>query len=456
VGVILTAGRSERMSILTGGRSKALTALGGVPLVERAVRALLSSGLERVVVVVGHQADQVANAARLGTGNVEVVQAPNWELGNGSSLAAAQSAVQDEDLFVLMCGDHVFADGALEPLVDAREPSVLVDTSPSHEVWAEGTRVRIRAGRAEAFGKNLEEAGVDCGAFVLGPDVFGAQEEAAAHGDHSLAGALTRLSRSEPVRAVALPEGRWWQDVDTPEDLRTARSLVRRSLIKDSDGPISRYINRPISTRITMWLSPLRVAPIMITLFTFVVGFWAAWSLSAGRAVVGGILTQVASVLDGVDGETARLHDRATPEGARIDGVCDRMVDGAVAAGLWLWFWDNPGVTFRVVMIVAAAIGWGVVSALLKRPTAQFEVSKEEEHPLSALVGGRDARMLLIAGGSFLEQPLWTFIVGLITYCSSGLWRVRFVLRSKRAAPAPVPAPDQIGDAPDGDLYEIG
>jgi CDP-L-myo-inositol myo-inositolphosphotransferase len=444
------------MSILTGGRSKALTALGGVPLVERAVRTLLSSGLERVVVIVGHQADQVANAARLGTGNVEVVHAPDWELGNGSSLAAARGAVQDEDLFVLMCGDHVFADGALESLVDAREPAVLVDTSPSPEVRAEGTRVRIRGGKAEAFGKNLAETGVDCGAFVLGPDVFGAQAEAAARGDHSLAGALTQLSRSDPVRAVPLPEGRWWQDVDTPEDLRAARSLVRRSLIKDSDGPIARYINRPISTRITMWLSPLRLAPNMITLFTFVIGFWAAWSLSAGRAVVGGILTQVVSVLDGVDGETARLHDRATPEGARIDGVCDRMVDAAVVAGLWMWIWDDPGVTFRVVMIVVAAIGWGVVSALLKRPTAQFEVSKEEEHPLSALVGGRDARMLLFAGGAFLEQPFWTFIVGFIMYSGSGLWRVRFVRRSKRSAPASVVAPDEIRDAPDGDLYEIG
>src|SRR5207249_1891091 len=65
VGVVLAAGRSERLSRLTGGRSKALVQLGGIPLVERAVRTLQKAGCERVVVVVGYQARDVAASARL-------------------------------------------------------------------------------------------------------------------------------------------------------------------------------------------------------------------------------------------------------------------------------------------------------------------------------------------------------------------------------------------------------
>src|SRR5437764_5991296 len=64
VGVVLAAGRSERLSKLTRGRSKALVQLGGVPLVERAVRTLRTAGCDRVVVIVGYQGDQVAAAAR--------------------------------------------------------------------------------------------------------------------------------------------------------------------------------------------------------------------------------------------------------------------------------------------------------------------------------------------------------------------------------------------------------
>ncbi|HEX5878115.1 MAG TPA: NTP transferase domain-containing protein, partial [Actinomycetota bacterium] len=60
VGVVLAAGQSERLESVTGGGSKALLRLGGLSLVERAVRSLLAAGLERVLVVVGHDPGPVA------------------------------------------------------------------------------------------------------------------------------------------------------------------------------------------------------------------------------------------------------------------------------------------------------------------------------------------------------------------------------------------------------------
>jgi CTP:molybdopterin cytidylyltransferase MocA len=60
VGVVLAAGRSERLAGVTGGGSKALVRVGGRSLVERAVRGLLAEGIRRVVVVVGYQAGPVA------------------------------------------------------------------------------------------------------------------------------------------------------------------------------------------------------------------------------------------------------------------------------------------------------------------------------------------------------------------------------------------------------------
>ena len=76
VGVVLAAGRSQRLTSVTGGGSKALLRLGGLSLVERAVRSLLVVGLERVLVVVGHDAGLVATViGRLGRGRVKVVYA---------------------------------------------------------------------------------------------------------------------------------------------------------------------------------------------------------------------------------------------------------------------------------------------------------------------------------------------------------------------------------------------
>ena len=90
VAVVLAAGRSERMKELTGGGSKALIRVGGLSLVERAVRTLLSIGIEHVVVVVGYHAGPVAAVAnRVAPGRVRAAFAEDWSLGNGASLAAA-------------------------------------------------------------------------------------------------------------------------------------------------------------------------------------------------------------------------------------------------------------------------------------------------------------------------------------------------------------------------------
>ena len=144
VGVVLAAGQSERLAAVTGGGSKALLRLGGLSLVERAVRSLLAVGLERVLVVVGHDAGPVATVVgRLGRDRVRVVYADRWADGNGASLAGVQGEVLGEALFVLVTADHVFGEGGLDRLLAAGEPAVLIDPAPDRPTWKEGTRVRV-------------------------------------------------------------------------------------------------------------------------------------------------------------------------------------------------------------------------------------------------------------------------------------------------------------------------
>src|SRR5438445_1590721 len=263
--VALAAGRSERLRRVTGGGSKALVRLGGLALIERVVRTLLASGLERVVVVTGYQAGPVAAvAAGVAPGKIRTVYAEGWEAGNGASLAAAEQAVAGEGLFVLVTADHVFAEGALHDLLRAGVPAVLADTTPTSDGWDEGTKVRLGEGLALGFGKEFEDPWIDCGVFLLPPEVFESQRRATAQGDYSLAGALTRLAEVRPLLPVPLPRGCWWQDVDTPKDLGAARTCLRRSLGKEGDGPVSRFVNRPISSRLSMALAPLRLSPDLV------------------------------------------------------------------------------------------------------------------------------------------------------------------------------------------------
>lgn len=406
MGVVLAAGRSERLVNVTAGGSKALVRIGGLALVERAVRGLLAEGLERVVVVVGYQAGPVAAVVdRLAPGRVRAAFAEDWALGNGVSLTAAEAHVRDEELFLLVTMDHLFGDGALKALVTMRAPSVLVDHAPDPSAWAEGTRVHLREEHAVAFSKGLDDPSIDCGAFLLPPAVFDAQRRAAARGDGSLAGAVTELATSRPLAAVPLPRGAWWQDVDTPEDLRRGAKLLRRSLTKASDGPVSRYLNRPVSTRLSMALAHLPIHPDVVSLVALLVAAAAAWSLGMGAGIVGAALVHLSSLLDGMDGEIARLQVRTNPAGAFLDGILDRIADAAVIGGLAVWALERAIAPELVAILAIAATAGSMLSMASKDRIAALGLPRAPERWIGFLFGGRDARLLLVVLFALASRP---------------------------------------------------
>jgi choline kinase/phosphatidylglycerophosphate synthase len=428
VGVVLAAGRSSRLHGVTGGGSKALVRFGGLTLIERAVRTLLHAGVERVIVVVGYQAGTVAAVVgSMGnTGQVSTVYADDWEEGNGASLAAVRKAVQGEDLFALITTDHVFGEEGLHGLLHGLEPGVLVDPGPDKAAWKEGTRVRIRKDIAIAFGKKLRNPAIDCGAFVLPPEIFECQRLAAGSGDNTLAGALSRLAQMKSLKAVSIPSDSWWMDIDTPEDFRRARFLLRRSLTKYSDGPVSRYLNRPLSSRFSMLISPLRISPNLLSVISFVAGLFGAWMLAQSRGIVGALLVHLSSVLDGVDGETARLSIRAGPRGALFDGVLDRVADAAIIAALGVWSLLGDTDPTRLIFVTVAATAGAMLSMAIKDRIAAVGLMKPPERLLGYFLSGRDGRLLIVAVAALLGTPFIALIVIAFTSFLALLLRMYF------------------------------
>jgi 1L-myo-inositol 1-phosphate cytidylyltransferase / CDP-L-myo-inositol myo-inositolphosphotransferase len=427
-GIVLAAGRSERLRTVTGGGSKALVRLGGLRLVERAIRTLLALGLERVVVVVGYHAGPVAAVARRAApGRVQVVEAPDWGEGNGASLAAAEPAVVDDPSFVLMTADHVFADGALDGLVAAGQPAVLVDPDVAEEEWEEATKVRLNPrGDVLDLGKALLDRTVDCGAFLLPAAVFDAARASRANGDASLSGAVAELAGQERVVAVPLRSGTWWQDIDTPADLRRAGRLLRRSLPRPTDGPVSRLLNRRLSVPFSWLVARLPVSPDVLSAVSFLFGLAGAVFLALGQGVGGGALAQACSILDGVDGEVARLTLRAGPRGTLLDGYLDRLGDVALCAGLGLWAVDQGASEASVVLLVVAATAGAVLSMATKDRVAALGLEPPSERRLGWVLGGRDGRLLLIFVLAAMGRPMWALgTTGATSLLSSAL-RVGF------------------------------
>ena len=120
-GVLLAAGVSSRY----GGRNKLLEPVDGEAMVRRAARTLLVAGLDPVVVVLGHEADQVREllsdpADSVGAG-LDFVHNPEYDDGQATSVAVGVSALpEDVDAAVFALGDMPWVDPTtVEGLVDA-------------------------------------------------------------------------------------------------------------------------------------------------------------------------------------------------------------------------------------------------------------------------------------------------------------------------------------------------
>jgi len=179
---------------------------------------------------------------------------------------------------------------------------------------------------------------------------------------------IERLRGMTEVRIVAPAEAPAELEA-MPAPALNAMAILRGTA-KPGDGIVSRYLNRPISQRIS-WavlaipgIRPIH-ATIVSALFALVM-FWGV--LAGGKAglMLGGFLFQAASVIDGVDGEIARATFRATDFGKTLDSAVDMATNFLFVLALtlhlgrhgghfphWIGFWS-----IGLMVTGAILIGW--------------------------------------------------------------------------------------------------
>jgi phosphatidylglycerophosphate synthase len=195
------------------------------------------------------------------------------------------------------------------------------------------------------------------------------------------------------------------------------------------DGLVSRHLNRRLSRPTARALAKTPVTPNAVTGFTLLLAVACGAMIAAGWNIAGGIGIQAVSVIDGVDGELARLRNMATRFGAVFDAITDRYADALMLGGMTVYAvrfegWPQP-----------EAIGMLALGATLtvSYSRARIEASMRVA-PGDGVFGlaSRDVRLLVAAVGTVAGQCYWTLVVLAAASALTVAWRLLY-LRLRRA-----------------------
>jgi phosphatidylglycerophosphate synthase len=353
------------------------TRIAGLAIAERVLRSARRAGYDRIVIWLPRNASSKlsstihAIAARVAGDIVVAATVSEWERAvNESKSVTAMTAI----------GAGTLVSPAL--LAAAQQISVTpgeLQDVPAGSSWPESGVLRVSAA------------------------------------DASDPARLTAALRLRHERALPLPEG---QDVSEgkallavrvvePERLPEAEAIVRRSTFKETDATVARF-NRKISLPISVALIRTPLTANQLSVMLVALGFYSAWLFSLGHywtGVLGASLSLAASVLDGCDGEIARLKYQESAVGCWIETFGDYSYYIAIFIGLTLGAVRDTRAEIFYWLGGAALVGTLLTFALLI-------------YLRSRITAGQPDKLHAIARDRFrAEETAWSYLI----------WRVSFV-----------------------------
>ena len=148
--------------------------------------------------------------------------------------------------------------------------------------------------------------------------------------------------------------------VETPANVRAAERRLLRSLIKDTDGFMARHVERPISLAISRRLARTAITPNQMSLISIAVGICGGPFFLSSRPLmqtIGALLFLAHSILDGCDGELARLKFQQSRWGGILDFWGDNVVHSVIFACMGVGWSLASGVLWPLALGAGAVLG---------------------------------------------------------------------------------------------------
>lgn len=198
-GIILAAGMATRL-----GQNKQLVTIDGRHAIERVVDAASRSSLDRLILVLGFEAQKTLRAIqnRIEQYEISVIVNPHYADGMSSSVKAGLKAAVDYEAAMFLLGD--------QPLLEAKCIDTLL-----HSFWQ--SEALIVAPTCQGKRRNPVVF-----AKALYPEILEVS------GDQGAREIIRRYQ--EQTALIEFDEPRWFLDIDSKADLERARAFYKWSV----------------------------------------------------------------------------------------------------------------------------------------------------------------------------------------------------------------------------------
>ncbi|MDR2699585.1 MAG: NTP transferase domain-containing protein [Nitrososphaerota archaeon] len=231
--ILLAAGEGQRLQPLTSTRPKHLITLTGKPILQFCLDAIKTAGITDIVIITHYMSDKIKTYFGDGTSQgLKIAYVEQKELlGTGNAAMAAELFV-DDDPFVLVYGDLLFAQDTIKQVVDSYSKAkpaavmavVSVDKPENYGIidLAEGKKLKriIEKPVAKETSSNLVNAGI----YVFSKEIFKklCDIKKSIRGELELTDALTMLASEGKTVLIEELDRTAWFDVGKPWDLLDA------------------------------------------------------------------------------------------------------------------------------------------------------------------------------------------------------------------------------------------
>ncbi len=173
------------------------------------------------------------------------------------------------------------------------------------------------------------------------------------------------------------------------------------------DGYISKYVNRRLSEPMARLFAKTRITPNQMSWAAFGIAVLSFISFIFGQNIIGGLLVQLSSIVDGVDGGIARLKGMTSTFGGFLDSMLDRYADILIVLGLTLWSVSHevyPGIWLAGFLAIGGTIGISYSRA---------SIGANHRHLFDRgfqSLASRDIRLFLIMVGAVTGQAYFCLV----------------------------------------------